>query len=70
MRKIMKFEKVKDFKESFLVREPELLKKYDYFSCLITNTHLIDMGERLFYDYEDDILEASGGYAGYTDTII
>jgi len=60
--KIMKFEKVKDFKESFLVRENETLKEYDYFSCLITDNHLIDMGGRLFYDYEDDILEASGGY--------
>jgi hypothetical protein len=34
----------------------------DYFSCLITDNHLIDLGNRLFYDYEDDILEVNGGH--------
>lgn len=59
---INKFEKVKDFKESILVHDQNCLKDYDYFSCLITDNHLIDMGNRLFYDYEDDILEVNGGH--------
>ena len=30
----------------------------DYFCCLITNDHLILIGEQVFYDYDDDIIRA------------
>jgi len=31
-----------------------------YFCCLITSDHIIEIGERIFYDYDDDILELYG----------
>ena len=33
----------------------------DYFSCLITDDHLIRIGEQVFYDYDDDIIRAQIG---------
>jgi len=33
-------------------------KSCDYFSCLITDDHIIQIGERKFYDYDDDNIQS------------
>jgi hypothetical protein len=43
---------VKDYKEA--IKRPDLIS--EYFSCLITTNRHIPIGEKLFWDWEDDEL--------------
>ena len=48
-----KFIYVKDHPNAILETE----KKLDYYSCLITDTHKINVGNEIFWDWEDYIIK-------------
>jgi len=48
-----KFIHVKDHPDSLLETE----KKLDYYSCLITDSHKIKIGNKIFWDWEDYIIK-------------
>jgi hypothetical protein len=50
--KLKEFLRVEDYKISELTEI-----KYDWFSCLITNTHRIKIGNEIFWDWEDHFIK-------------
>jgi hypothetical protein len=56
-----KFICVKDHPEAILV--PETENKLDWFSCLITDTHKIQIGKQVFWDWEDYIIKLSTNFS-------
>ena len=47
-----KFVEVKNHPDA----KEELIEDCDYFSCLITDDHRIQLGNQIFWDYDDDVI--------------
>jgi hypothetical protein len=52
-----KFIKVEDYSKAELTTIT-----YDYFSCLITDTHRIKIGDEIFWDWEDHFVKTSSSF--------